>query len=250
LTPLATPEPGTAGARDEAAGEETTTGAPASEDQEALEELPEVTPAPADVQPPVLGGPEGKPLGPFLNEVAADLDQKWAQWFAGAGYGYRTPGLLIYDEYQLSIGGCGGVIYHEQGPLYCSQTETIYWPFPYTLPHSGRQLEAYGDFAVATVLAHEWAHHVQNHLGYVKDWNVTSVQMENQADCFAGVWATTVYYKGRLESGDIEEAVNLLMNIGDLPSTPVDPQTHGTFQERINWFLTGYNTGDPSRCWS
>jgi len=38
--------------------------------------------------------------------------------------------------------------------------------------------------------------------------------------------------------GHIGEAVYLLMDIGDLPSTPVDPQTQGAVEEHIDWFLT------------
>jgi len=109
--------------------------------------------------------------------------------------------VLIYEESTVSIGGCGGVVRNQDGPLYCSETQTIYYPYPWTVGDTGVELEEHGDFAVAAVMAHEFAHHVQGQLGLVKNWNVYSIQMELQAGCLAGVWATTIYYEGRLESG-------------------------------------------------
>jgi predicted metalloprotease len=223
----------------------------AAENQYVLEELPEATPAPATATPPALTGPEGKPLEDFLFEVGYELDAKWSQWFANAGYSYSSANLQIYQEEQLSIGGCGGIIQNYQGPLYCSETQTIYYPYPWEVRDTGKSLEEFGDFAVAATLAHEIGHHVQGLLGLVSNQNVYSIQMELQADCFAGVWASSVYHEGRLEPGDIEEAIYLLMNIADLPGTPWDdPQAHGTEQQRIDAFSHGYQTGDPDQCWS
>ena len=227
--------------------EATTASTPAGGDQEVLEELPEVTAAPATAQPPVLAGPEGKPLGPFLYEVGADLDRKWTQRFAYAGYGYVSPNLTVFDEPALSINGCGGIAQRSMGPFYCSENYTIYFPSNFTVSATGRTFEDYGDFAVATVMAHEFSHHVQNLLGILQ--STYSIQHELQADCLSGTWATTVYYEGRLEEGDVEEAVTLLANVGDLPGTPpTDPRAHGTYQERIDWFWYGYQTGDPEQC--
>lgn len=236
--PTATPDPTT---------EATTAVAPAGEDQDVLEELPEVTTAPANAQPPVLAGPEGKPLEPFLYEVGTDLDRKWARSFAVAGSGYISPNLTVFGEPTIRIDGCGGIAELSRGPFYCPESYTIYFPANWVEPDTGRVLEEYGDFAVALVMAHEFSHHVQNLLGILQ--STYSIQYELQADCLAGTWATTIYYEGRLEEGDVEEAINLLANIGDLPGTPrTDPQAHGTYQERIDWFWHGYQTGDPHQC--
>jgi predicted metalloprotease len=237
----------TASATPESTAEATTTSAPAGEDQEVIEELPEVIPAQANAQPPVLAGPEGKPLEPFLYEVGTDLDKKWAQWFAYAGHGYISPNLTVYDEIALSINGCGGIAQRAAGPFYCPDNYTIYFPSSFTVRNTGRTFEGYGDFAVATVMAHEFAHHVQNLLGILQ--STYSIQHELQADCLSGTWATTIYYEGRLEEGDVEEAITLLANIGDMPGTlRTDPRAHGTYQERIDWFWHGYQTGDPDQC--
>ena len=79
-----------------------------------------------------------------------------------------------------------------------------------------RRFGAPGDFAAAYVIAHEIGHHIQSELGIEEDIrrkqqedpghaNVYSVQLELQADCFAGVWARSTYDRGLLDPGDIEE---------------------------------------------
>ena len=213
-------------------------------------ELPEIAAASPTYEAPTMVGPEGTPLEDFLFAVGEELDAKWSQAFARRGLSWSSPYLQIYQEEGLRIEGCGDVIHNYQGPLYCPDTKTIYYPVPWEVRETGRSLEDFGDFAVAATLAHEMAHHVQGQLGVVADGrNVFTIQKELQADCYAGVWANSVYYEGRLEAGDFEEAVYLLNNIADLPGTPPnDPTAHGTEQQRIDAFAHGYNTGDLNQC--
>jgi predicted metalloprotease len=84
--------------------------------------------------------------------------------------------------------------------------------------------------------------------------NDLSVMLELQADCLAGVWATSTYERGLLEPGDIEEGLAAAASVGDdrlqAESGRVLPETftHGTSDDRMHWFRTGYETGDPDRC--
>ena len=71
------------------------------------------------------------------------------------------------------------------------------------------------------------------------DANELSVRTELQADCYAGVWAATVFAEGDLEEGDIDEAFNAAEAVGDdrLQSQAgqrVNPDsfTHGTSEQR------------------
>jgi predicted metalloprotease len=123
-------------------------------------------------------------------------------------------------------------------------------------------------FAQAYVIAHEVAHHVQNLLGIsrsvqnlrgqmnAKDANQLSVRTELQADCLSGVWAHHAERtKDILEQGDLEEAMNAATAIGDdrLQQqsrgyvTP-DSFTHGTSEQRLRWFRTGFDTGEINAC--
>jgi hypothetical protein len=130
-----------------------------------------------------------------------------------------------------------------------------------------RQLNAAGDFAQAYVIAHEVGHHVQNLVGVMKEtqamreqmseveWNSVSVQIELQADCFAGIWGHFTAQKGILEQGDLEEALNAAQQIGDdtlqkRTQGYVVPESfnHGTSQQRVTWFKRGFDSGKLSAC--
>jgi predicted metalloprotease len=111
------------------------------------------------------------------------------------------------------------------------------------------------------------AHHVQNVLGisddvrqlqqqHPDDANDLSVRIELQAGCLAGVWANSIYQReGVLQPGDIEEGLDLAATVGDdrIQETiqgRVNPEswTHGSSQQRVDWFTTGYESGDPNLC--
>ena len=127
-----------------------------------------------------------------------------------------------------------------------------------------------GDFAQAYVISHEVGHHVQTLLGITQQVNEASRQVtraqanklsvlqELQADCFAGVWANrnqSLVEGGFIEPGDIDEAINAASQIGDdrlarasgRAVTP-DSFTHGTSQQRVQWFSRGLESGNVQSC--
>jgi len=88
------------------------------------------------------------------------------------------------------------------------------------------------------------------------------VRMELQADCFAGVWGHAAAQPGRaqngqveLESGDVEEGLNAAAAIGDdrlqrMSNGRVAPDrfTHGSSEQRVEWFRRGLESGSPDAC--
>ena len=118
-----------------------------------------------------------------------------------------------------------------------------------------------GDFAIAYVTAHEIGHHIQTLLGTSAnvrqlqqrvsqtEANRLSVAQELQADFYAGVWAN--HNRKYLQEGDIEEAMSAANAVGDdaiqrrmRGSVSPDSFTHGTSEQRMQWFMKGYRTGD------
>ena len=107
-------------------------------------------------------------------------------------------------------------------------------------------------------------HHVQQQLGTSDQVeqaqrdnpdqrNALSVRLELQADCYAGVWAKTVYKE--LQAGDIDEAMAASQAVGDdrlqkeaTGTVRPDTFTHGTSAQRSKWFQTGQQSGNPSDC--
>jgi uncharacterized protein len=80
--------------------------------------------------------------------------------------------------------------------------------------------------------------------------NQTSVRVELQADCFAGVWGHTAKASLKITDEDLREAVNAAHAIGDdtLGHQNADDYTHGTSAQRMRWFRTGFDAGDARRC--
>jgi predicted metalloprotease len=136
-----------------------------------------------------------------------------------------------------------------------------------------RRFKAPGDFAQAYVVAHELGHHVQTITGIESQVrqrqsanpsqrNALSVRMELQADCFAGIWGHHASQAGRFEAGgveldpdDINEALNAAAAIGDdrlqrQSSGRISPEsfTHGSSEQRVEWFRRGFQSGDPKAC--
>ena len=231
------------------------------------------------LQPPTTSATETNPLDPstdpqadmvdFMDVVIEDNQALWTDVFAQSGREYQRAELVLFTGFTES--GCGGAD-SRMGPHYCPLDGRIYLDLEFFEELSSR-FGATGDLAPAYVLSHEIGHHVQNLLGIddqVRDLqqqdpsqaNDLSVRMELQADCFAGVWASTVFV-GQLETGEnlaldpgeISEALEAAAAVGDdrIQETiqgRVDPEsfTHGTSEQRQRWFQTGYDNGDPNPC--
>lgn len=204
--------------------------------------------------------PEEDAMARYVSVVLAGTEDVWTRIFRESNMSYRQPTLVLFrDQVQSACGYASAA----SGPFYCPGDEKVYIDLAFFDELKSR-FGAYGDFAVAYVLAHEIGHHVQNQLGILNDVNSqrsrmseTSanrllVKLELQADFLAGMWA---HYDEQmfnsLESGDIEEAMNAAASVGDdvlqkryqgrvIP----DAFTHGTAAQRKEWFRKGYTTGD------
>lgn len=221
--------------------------------------------APAQVQVP--SQPAGKPtdeLGRFVSVVLADTEDTWREVFRAGGATYREPKLVLFSGAYPTACGMGQ---SAAGPFYCPLDEKVYIDLSFFRLLQER-FRAPGDFAQAYVIAHEVGHHVQNLLGILektqrmrqrmseRDYNQISVRVELQADCFAGVWAHHAQkVRNILEPGDLEEALRAASAIGDdvmqkqsQGYVVPDSFTHGSSQQRVRWFRTGFETGSMQAC--
>src|ERR687892_779458 len=183
---------------------------------------------------------------------------------AGRGGAAGSPRLNMFTgQVDTACGPATSAV----GPFYCPADGEVYIDLDFFRELSDR-FGAPGDFAQAYVIAHEIGHHVQNLLGIsdeVRDRqqaagsqaeaNQWSVGLELQADCLAGVWAHSVYARGDLEAGDIEEGLAAAQAVGDdriqeQAGMDVNPETwtHGSAAQRQEWFNRGFGSGDSSRC--
>lgn len=170
---------------------------------------------------------------------------------------YVEPKLVLFTD---QISSACGYASSATGPFYCPGDSKLYLDFAFFNELKG-EFKAPGDFAQAYVVAHEVGHHVQNLLGTMDkanragNSNQMSVRLELQADCYAGVWANYAQKQGLVEAGDAEEALRAAAAVGDdsiqrRSQGYVVPEsfTHGTAQERMNWFSRGMQSGDVRQC--
>jgi hypothetical protein len=219
--------------------------------------------APAPSQP-ARQPPADDQLARFVSTILASTEDVWGDIFAQSGRTYERPRLVLFRGAIPTACGTGQ---SAMGPFYCPQDRKVYIDlgFYQTLRN---QLGSPGDFAQAYVIAHEVGHHVQNLLGTTAkvdalraresraQVNATSVRVELQADCFAGVWAFhSQAEKHWLEQGDIESALNAASHIGDdalqrQEQGRVVPETftHGTSAQRVGWFKRGLANGRVADC--
>jgi len=218
----------------------------------------------ADEAPQGDSGPgvEGTPAE-FVDAVVDDIQTMWDEdIFRPAGRTYRDTSVVLFTDQRPS--GCG-VASAATGPFYCPADGLVYLDLGF-FRELDRRFGAPGDFARAYVLAHEIGHHVQTLLGTndavqresranPSERNELSVRLELQADCYAGVWAASVFARGVLEPGDVNEGLAAAAAVGDdriqqQTQGRIDPEsfTHGTSEQRATWFRTGFESGDPDAC--
>lgn len=198
-------------------------------------------------------------LRQFSAVVLKDTEDVWDQVFREQGRRYEKPTLVLFTG---QVNSACGTASSAVGPFYCGEDRKLYIDLSF-YQELKTKFGAKGDFAQAYVVAHEVGHHVQNLLGTLdrvhvqqrrlskKQYNELSVRLELQADYYAGMFARRAEnMKGILEKEDIESAVTAASAIGDDTlqkeaqgyAVP-DSFTHGTSDQRVRWFLKGWESG-------
>lgn len=199
----------------------------------------------------------------WFNFLLVDVQDFWIDQFRDNNIRYDEATLTLFDTPIRT--GCG-TAEAAIGPHYCPLDKGIYLETGFFEDILARRFGATGDFAQAYVVAHEFGHHVQGELGIStwvrqqqqsnpRDRNEFSIRLELQADCLAGVWARSAEQRGLLDRGDIAEALSAAEAVGDdriqqSSGQRVNPHTwtHGSAQERQDWFERGFDTGDTEAC--
>jgi hypothetical protein len=209
-------------------------------------------------------GPPADEMGRFVSAVLAQNEDVWTKLLPQqANRRYEPPNLVLFAGVTRSA--CGRA-QSAMGPFYCPPDKRVYLDTSF-FQEMQRKLGGGGDFAYAYVIGHEVAHHIQNLIGILpkanqlrersseREANAISVRIELQADCFAGVWAHNIQAMGRIDAGDIDEAMKTASAIGDdrlqkagQGQIVPDSFTHGSSAQRTRWFTTGLRSGSMQSC--
>ncbi|GAA2844239.1 neutral zinc metallopeptidase [Streptosporangium fragile] len=231
------------------------------------------------INPGNLAGGDPAPVGPTSDlsaqcRTGQDADQNEECRVVGVVNSIQDYWPKIVQRYepaqtvlfQQQVSTACGAADSSVGPFYCPADRKVYLDLSFFKELESRFGAKGGPFAQAYVIGHEYGHHVQNLLGTSaraegdrQGPESGSVRLELQADCYAGAWAKNAYETGLFEKPftrtEIEEALSAAAAVGDdriqeRTQGRVDPEgfTHGTSAQRVKWFTTGYESGDPNQC--
>jgi predicted metalloprotease len=200
----------------------------------------------------------------FVRAILGETEDVWGTYFKNIGKTYTRPTLVLFSGH---VNSACGFASSASGPFYCPGDQRVYIDLSF-YHQLATQFGAPGDFARAYVIAHEVGHHVQNLLGITNKAaqleessgkvgaNHVSVEVELQADCFAGVWAQQANQARKiLQPGDLEQGLAAASSVGDdtlqkreQGTVVPDSFTHGSSAQRVRWFKAGYAAGKIEAC--
>ena len=213
-------------------------------------------------QPDTARDQREEPLVQFVSFVLDDTQKTWTQILSQQGVPYRHAKLVLFRN---RIDSACGLAQSASGPFYCPEDEKVYIDLGF-YDELRQRFGAPGEFAEAYVLAHELGHHVQKLVGIEQKVhaaqernpqaaNSLSVRLELQADCFAGVWGHSTDQRKLLDPDEVSEGLKAAAAVGDdrlqrMAGRTVNPETftHGSSQQRMDWFQKGFSTGDMKSC--
>ena len=109
-------------------------------------------------------------LAQYIGWISPLIDEFWARGLGQTGFVYEKPRVVIITEGILVFTPCtsGGMPAPALSLSYCPVDRTVYIYEPFmkdelVAGEDGQQR----DFVVATVMAHEWGHHIQNVHNYL-----------------------------------------------------------------------------------
>ncbi|MFX0538695.1 KPN_02809 family neutral zinc metallopeptidase [Ornithinimicrobium sp. Y1847] len=190
----------------------------------------------------------------------ASLEQYWSEVYPKA----PAPTAILF---QGSVSTQCGNATSQVGPFYCPVDQQIYLDTSFFEQLKSQLGAQGGNLGELYVLGHEYGHHIQRYTGALnasqqdpRGPESGAVRVELQADCFAGAWVgnAATGENALLEEptqDEIRSALSAAAAVGDdsiqeRMQGQVQPHTwsHGSSEQRMGWFMKGYESGDANQC--
>jgi predicted metalloprotease len=181
----------------------------------------------------------------FLLQVGRCVNRMWTAQFKAVGQTFRAPKIIIKTTGTRSP--CG--TFTRTSPAhYCPGLQTIY----FRLLKS--QIKQPFELVLAKTMAHEYGHHVQRRSGMWNAYygiasytrgttarNLLSHRLEQQAECFAGVFLNATQDSLPVDSEEYDY-------INTWASKNATDKVHGKGRNQVYWLQRGFDTGSPNAC--
>jgi len=216
---------------------------------------------------PIIGATDSD-IDAIARNALADLNAYWAEQFPSTydqaftplagGYYSVDPAALDPAQYPNGQIGCGeSPEAVEDNAFYCGpggdypNGDAIQYDrsFLQELAFGIGNEEGYGRFIPALVMAHEFGHAVQGRVGYPVQ---RSINIETQADCFAGAWTAWVADgnapHNSIRPAELDDVLRGYLLLRDPVGTGAfEGQAHGSYFDRVSGFQQGFDDG-PEAC--
>ena len=201
--------------------------------------------------------PGAESMRRFMNRLTDCLDTSWRAQFQKANLPFGPPSRVFWDGPGRSP--CGTYPSPGASAFYCPANNTMYVGMEHIVETSGG--EPLSNFAVfARVVAHEYAHHVQDRAGILLYGQrrmerataagvraETSRRIELQAQCFAGAFLGAERRTLPMTPGQYSAMLTDVRGRGD-DRQPADQRDHGSGRAYAGWVVKGYKGQSLAVC--
>jgi predicted metalloprotease len=179
-----------------------------------------------------------------------DIEDYWKQNYDGLKGSFRPVDTLVSYDSKNPSGStiCGVGSYQFVNAFYCYGQSILAWDRGVLLPAGKRH---FGDMSITGVLAHEYAHAVQD-MAHLVGRSTPRLVAEQQADCLTGAYLRWVA-EGNSSRFTLNTTAGLngilarLIALRDpVPGPHGEPMVdagHGTALDRVSAFQMGFDTG-------
>jgi uncharacterized protein len=206
---------------------------------------------------------EDAELSELSRTLLKDVNASWARDFKRRVKAYPPAEPVFFEEGERP--DCG-LPFIKPGRAQCAETHIAY----IDLSFQRALREKFGSAADGTrayAIAHEMGHHVQRVLGLDRQveklladrpvsTHAVQVQLELQADCFAGVWSRSSKLEVLREPAQVDTALRQASELGTerllaKPGSPArasESYTYAIPRRRMYWFYQGFSRGQVQDC--